>query len=305
MITPTYHSRTILFIGADGFHNAVIPPDLNANLVCLSWDRTTQTAFPSGKHISEALHDFEGVDAILIIPQPDAERICSSPWLFEAVKKVPVGLIWYDYIGHTNWTDKMPQFFHIALDDQNLKGRNLVSVWTPTNESVVRPAQEYRDINVCFIGNIDCPQRKNAIGFLLNKGVPVFTGGHSDWSKLSYDQMYNYMQRSKIVLNFSDDRFLEKRNQLKGRVLEAMMCGALVIEDTNNQSRRYFKPGEDIIWYNSLDELLEKIQMYLRNDGERIRIANNGHHICKTELTLNNWWRQFIPRLINFRKIKM
>jgi spore maturation protein CgeB len=38
-----------------------------------------------------------------------------------------------------------------------------------------------------------------------------------------------------------------------------------------------FKENEDIVYFDSLDECVSKINYYSSNDEERIRIANNGY----------------------------
>ncbi len=38
-----------------------------------------------------------------------------------------------------------------------------------------------------------------------------------------------------------------------------------------------FTDGEDIVFYDSMEDAIEKINFYSKNDKERERIANNGY----------------------------
>jgi hypothetical protein len=64
------------------------------------------------------------------------------------------------------------------------------------------------------------------------------------------------------------------------RIFEGMSCKKLVITDRislNKQLDKIFKEDEEIVFYSSKEEALEKIQFYLNNDYERNRIAENGY----------------------------
>ena len=64
------------------------------------------------------------------------------------------------------------------------------------------------------------------------------------------------------------------------RIFEGMSCKKLVITDrlnSNKQLEDMFIEDEEIVFYSSKDEALEKIKFYLNNDYERNRIAENGY----------------------------
>ena len=64
------------------------------------------------------------------------------------------------------------------------------------------------------------------------------------------------------------------------RIFEGMSCKKLVITDrlsSNKQLDQIFKEDEEIVFYSTKEEALEKIQFYLNNDQERNRIAENGY----------------------------
>ena len=64
------------------------------------------------------------------------------------------------------------------------------------------------------------------------------------------------------------------------RIFESMSCKKMVITDripSNKQLDEIFKEDEEIIFYSTKEEALEKINYYLNNDEKRIKIAENGY----------------------------
>lgn len=281
----------LLFIGGDIFDGIKLPSDLNTTLVNLPSNRENYLNYAVSQNVS----------AVLTIPQPNVNTVCESSWLRALTSIFPVGLIWYDYNVYHEWVHKLKNCFHIVLDNQRVHDTNIVPLWTPINVELTCP-QEERNINVGFYGKIDCEQRRSALKFLINRGIPVFTTGN-DWNVVDAGMMYHYMRMTKIILNFSNTRFYpdHQKHQLKGRVIEAMRSGAMLMETENDQSDIYFQPGKDLIWFKSHEDMIEKIKYYLKHDTERIKIASNAQYLCKVHYSLDNWWRAFLPKLLNFK----
>lgn len=69
--------------------------------------------------------------------------------------------------------------------------------------------------------------------------------------------------------------------EITRRIFEGMMCKKLVITDRlppNKQLDEMFIENKEIIFYNSKEEALEKINYYLKNDDERESIAEQGYN---------------------------
>lgn len=71
-------------------------------------------------------------------------------------------------------------------------------------------------------------------------------------------------------------------NGMCGRAFEIMACRRLCFqwlnEDTMFRHMTFFKDGEDIIYFKTYDELVEKFKYYLNHDDEVWRIATNGYN---------------------------
>ncbi|MBP3621380.1 MAG: glycosyltransferase [Lachnospiraceae bacterium] len=90
---------------------------------------------------------------------------------------------------------------------------------------------------------------------------------------------------SKINLNITT-----KTNQtgIPSRVFDIMAAGGFVISNYQSEIPEYFTPGEDIVLYDSIPDLLQKIDYYLNHEEERLTIAKNGYQKVKTHHTFDN-----------------
>jgi len=75
------------------------------------------------------------------------------------------------------------------------------------------------------------------------------------------------------------------RDQLKGRVFEIMMSGALLLESANEQIACYFEDGVDYVSFTTKEDLLDKIHYFLEHPDERLKIAENGRNKCIEKYT--------------------
>ena len=65
------------------------------------------------------------------------------------------------------------------------------------------------------------------------------------------------------------------------RVFDIMGAGGFVISNYQPELAEIFVPGEDIVLYDSIPDLLMKIEYYLEHEGERKQIAKNGYEKVK------------------------
>lgn len=85
--------------------------------------------------------------------------------------------------------------------------------------------------------------------------------------------------------------------EITRRIFEAMACKKLVITDRlteNKKLHELFIENEDIIFYDSLHDCIEKINYYHENKEERNKLANNAY-----EKVLNNFTQvQVVNKLL-------
>ncbi len=82
------------------------------------------------------------------------------------------------------------------------------------------------------------------------------------------------LSHSKITLGLLREEAQDRHTQ---RTFEIPACGALQIAPRNDEILSFFEENEEIVCFETIDELKEKVSFYLKNESERTRIANNGY----------------------------
>lgn len=83
---------------------------------------------------------------------------------------------------------------------------------------------------------------------------------------------------SKINLNITNRAI---RSGIPLRIFDIMGCGGFLISNYQPEILDFFVPNEDIVLYDSIPDLLDKISYYLNNEEERTRISRNGYNKVK------------------------
>ncbi len=83
---------------------------------------------------------------------------------------------------------------------------------------------------------------------------------------------------SKINLNMTNRPI---KTGLPLRIFDLMGAGGFVISNYQAEIPEHFIPDEDIVLYDNIPDLLDKIGYYLKHDDERCQIAKNGHDKVK------------------------
>lgn len=95
--------------------------------------------------------------------------------------------------------------------------------------------------------------------------------------------MYRVLARSKIALNRHIDVAADYANNM--RLYEGTGVGTLLITDAKRNLSDLFDPGEEVVTYVDEDDLIEKIEFYLGDEAERLRIARAGQERTLREHT--------------------
>ncbi len=156
----------------------------------------------------------------------------------------------------------------------------LLSQWG-ANEHYFYPRD--KDINVSFTGQ-SYGDRKE---LLLGLDVECYGLG---WSNgfISFTEMAAVLGRSKISISFSKGA---KGRQLKLRPFEITASNALCLCENMPGIEKYFIPGEEIILFDTKEELVENIKYYLAHEERRKEIAQAGYertikeHLWKHRIT--------------------
>lgn len=123
---------------------------------------------------------------------------------------------------------------------------------------------------------------------MIGKRFPInlFTGdknfsseGVSNKGKIDYyDEMPYVFKGSDINLNITL-RSIQKGIPL--RCMDIMGCGGFLLTNYQEDLLNFFIPGEDFVYYESRQDLMNKVEYYLKNSAERKEIAKNGYEKIK------------------------
>lgn len=101
---------------------------------------------------------------------------------------------------------------------------------------------------------------------------------------------------SKINLNITQ---ITIQSGLPLRVFDIMGVGGFLISNAQPEFKELFKPGEEVILYNSLEELIELTNYYLNHENERREIAENGLKRIEAEHTYVNRLEKILKLVYN------
>ena len=89
-----------------------------------------------------------------------------------------------------------------------------------------------------------------------------------------YTQMPLVFRRSRINLNIS---LRSIKSGIPLRAFDIMGSGGFLLSNYQADYLEHFVPGEDFVYYESREDLLDKIGYYLEHEDERRAIAASGH----------------------------
>lgn len=140
--------------------------------------------------------------------------------------------------------------------------------WLPLacDPQIHQKFESAKELDVCFVGHLCTPQRKALAERVLHRFPRSFVG-----QRFFYEMAETYCS-SRIVLNLS------VRNDINMRVFEALACGSLLLTNdlAENGLDKLLTDGQHLVTYDDLDDLMEKIEHYLKDDEARERIAAAG-----------------------------
>lgn len=134
-----------------------------------------------------------------------------------------------------------------------------------------------REHDVLFIGGIaKYKDRRDGIKMIQQAGIDILLPGGRGHHPITSEKYSDFTKNSKIIVNWT--KFIHGGfHQAKGRIFEATLAGSLLVSEECDAVNYFFKPNIDYVPFSSNEELVEKLKYYLKNDGERLKIAKHGH----------------------------
>ncbi|MBY0281042.1 MAG: glycosyltransferase [Alphaproteobacteria bacterium] len=127
------------------------------------------------------------------------------------------------------------------------------------------------------------------LGGLVNSEIGSHEKGLTDgW--MSLDQYIDVINQTKILI-CSQTR--PERIQVKGKIFEFLSCKGFCLIDRNFEYESLIPPG-CVAYFDSTEDLWEKINYYIANPEEREKIANAGHQWYIENFKYKEYWSKFL-----------
>lgn len=139
--------------------------------------------------------------------------------------------------------------------------------------------------DVSFVGSIIFADREQYINKLKKRNIPVHIFGRGSGGYVSFEQMIDIFENSKINLNFSKAGPYYWVKQIKGRVFQVCMAGGFLLTEYVPGIENYFEIDKEIVCFHNHEEMIDKITYYLEHEEERQAIARAGWKRATCEYT--------------------
>ncbi len=164
-----------------------------------------------------------------------------------------------------------------------------------------RPAAECPR-RVTFVGTAH-GDRRAWVEAARRRGVPIECFGHG-WpaGPVATERVAQIINESVISVNFANGAWVwhglwpRQQNQLKARVFETPGAGGFMLTESAEGLERYYRPGEEVATFASVDELVERARYFLDHPAERDRIAQAGFARTRRDHT----YEQRLPEVLQF-----
>ena len=242
---------------------------------------------------------------LIILTWPGTPELKTLEIIKERIQ-IPMVALWWDSVNHMEEAESFLPFveLNVVVDSATAylqkthQPEKYMPMWTPWDSRIFYNPNLNRDIEVCFVGTMaNHPDRVAGISALKANGVNVCQTGGQRECRVPVDEYTRIYMRSKIALNFCYHSNLIA--QCKGRVFEATLCGAMLMEAENSETARWFEPMVDYVPFTNETDLIEKVKYYLSHDSERMEIAGRGHHKAKERYTGEIFWKNVFRKIFS------
>lgn len=246
--------------------------------------------------------DTERMDALLGAPEKPERRNATQD---SEMRKYRGDVAFVGSLYERNSYDKiknrLPEYlrgyFDAVMEAQlNISGANIVEPMLTTN--ILEQLQEYfqleksegsfSDLGLIFQTTVlgfkiaEIERRRALIELSKHYKVNVYSNSDvSDLLRIQYcgsvdywSEMPKVFRMSKINLNFTIPNI---KSGIPLRIWDVLGCGGFLLTNYQAEIPYYFKEGEDLVCFDGLEDLCEKVGYYLEHEEERKWIAWNGY----------------------------
>lgn len=180
----------------------------------------------------------------------------------------------------------------VAKSEREGRSNFVLTQWAASARNLTEPlpAEKCR-YRTSFVGTA-YGNRSKWISGLEDRGIKVDCFGHG-WKNgpVRSEEIPRIMRESVISLNFGDSGMVMRglvpgrSRQIKARVFEVPGAGGFLMTENAESLDRFYRAGKEIVVYEGISDLVDKIDYFLSHVEERDRIATAGHVRTREEHT--------------------
>jgi len=204
--------------------------------------------------------------------------------------------------------DKIFSFSSVMTSFANKLNNSHVNYFPFGASAIPQPAKPIDKIcDVFFIGSADL-RRIFLLEKLVDHNISIYG---SRWKKNQSitslalqgkiteenfwgEALHQKIHQSKIILNITRSGFYGVETGLNLRIFETLAASAFLLTDYCDELADLFTIGHHIETFTSSEEMVDKVNYYLKHDDKREQIARNGYALYKEKFT----WEKRAKELI-------
>jgi spore maturation protein CgeB len=156
--------------------------------------------------------------------------------------------------------------------------------------------------------------RADILSYLTNYDLKIWGGDNWEYrfkfnphlqshyfgQKLKFDELRKLYASAKIFLNLPAPQVVLS---FQPRIFEIAGCKGFQIAD-NRRLLRYLFTDDELVVFNTIDDLIEKIDYYLSHEKERYRLMENLHNRVARQYTWKHWAGRIVDVINSGKGIK-
>jgi glycosyltransferase involved in cell wall biosynthesis len=87
------------------------------------------------------------------------------------------------------------------------------------------------------------------------------------------------------------------RTQLKGKVIEALACGVMLMEEDNPDTRQFIPDEMGVVYFKEPGQLYDALDYYLGHERERIELAKSASEWYWRNYSFRSWFDRILEHL--------
>jgi spore maturation protein CgeB len=198
---------------------------------------------------------------------------------------------------------------------EQLQIRNVIKSQWACNQWLYRKSDLPCKYDVSFVGQPH-GNRRQMVQALRTGGINVRCFGFGwDEGRVSQEEMIRIFSESRINLNFSNASVQSGKwgwlpilgqkigrrshfpDQIKGRNFEVPGCGGFLLTSKADDLQSYYQLDKEIVCFDDVADLIDKIKYYLAHDDERAAIAWRGYDRTQRDHTYSRRFDEIFQRI--------